>query len=101
MEDFLGRLKAAIRVDAVILFGSYAKGEAREWSDIDLAVVSPDFEGRSQWDRQEIIAKSTVGRAYRIAPIGFASSEYRNSANHAFLREIIRTGREVFRATTR
>lgn len=32
-----------IRVTQLVLFGSHAKGNAREWSDIDLAVVSPDF----------------------------------------------------------
>jgi len=32
-----------IRVDQIVLFGSYAKGDANEWSDIDIAVISPDF----------------------------------------------------------
>ncbi|MBF0363519.1 MAG: nucleotidyltransferase domain-containing protein [Oligoflexia bacterium] len=27
----------------VRLFGSYHKGTATEWSDIDLAVIAPDF----------------------------------------------------------
>lgn len=32
-----------VHVDQMILFGSHAKGEANEWSDIDIAVISPDF----------------------------------------------------------
>ncbi|MBI4607616.1 MAG: nucleotidyltransferase domain-containing protein [Candidatus Rokubacteria bacterium] len=32
-----------VRVDQAILFGSYARGEAHQWSDVDLAVISPDF----------------------------------------------------------
>lgn len=32
-----------LRIDRTILFGSYAKGNANEWSDIDLLLVSPDF----------------------------------------------------------
>jgi predicted nucleotidyltransferase len=32
-----------IRVDMIVLFGSYAKGKQREDSDIDLCVVSRDF----------------------------------------------------------
>jgi hypothetical protein len=83
-------------VECVVLFGSHARGEAREDSDIDVAVISPDFEGRSTWDRQETIARASVGRAYGISPIGFASSEYDNPERHSFLREIIRTGRVVY-----
>lgn len=32
-----------IRIDRAVLFGSHARGEADRWSDVDLAVVSPDF----------------------------------------------------------
>jgi predicted nucleotidyltransferase len=85
-------------VDAVILYGSFAKGTANESSDIDIAVISPDLEGLSTWDRQEIIARATVGRAYRLAPIGYSSSEYHNPGPHSFLSEIIRTGRVVHQA---
>ena len=98
LDDFVRRLRARIRLEAVVLYGSFAKGTAGESSDIDVAVVSPDFEGLSTWDRQEIIARATVGRAYRLAPIGFPSSEYHNPGPHSFLREIIRTGRVVYQA---
>lgn len=36
-------LRQEIRVDQAVLFGSHATGDADEWSDVDLAVVSPDF----------------------------------------------------------
>src|SRR3990172_10359353 len=98
IDDFVRRLRSAVKVEAVILYGSYAKGSAGEWSDVDLAVISPDFEDLSTWDRQEIIARATVGRGYRIAPIGYPSSEYHNPGRHSFLREIIRTGRVVYEA---
>ena len=32
-----------IHVAQIVLFGSHAKGDAHEWSDIDLAIISPDF----------------------------------------------------------
>lgn len=34
---------AGLKVDELVVFGSQAKGTAHEWSDIDVAVVSPDF----------------------------------------------------------
>lgn len=38
-----GLIENNIRVDAILLFGSRAKGNFRSDSDIDLAVVSRDF----------------------------------------------------------
>lgn len=32
-----------INVEQMYLFGSYAKGEAKPWSDLDVCVVSSDF----------------------------------------------------------
>lgn len=100
IDDFVRRLQTAISVDRLILFGSHAKNEVHEGSDVDLAVISPDFENRSTWERQELIARASVGRAYRISPIGFAPSEYDNPARHSFLREIVRTGRVVYPKTS-
>lgn len=33
-----------LRIEKTILFGSHAKGNANKWSDIDLLLVSPDFD---------------------------------------------------------
>jgi len=38
----------------------------------------------------------SAGRADKLAPIGYPSSEHHNPGPHAFLREIIRTGRVVY-----
>jgi len=40
---FLDEIRKLYRVDSAYLFGSHAKGTPDRWSDIDLAVVSPDF----------------------------------------------------------
>ena len=40
---FLDEIQKTYRLDSAYLFGSYAKGTSNQWSDIDLAVVSPDF----------------------------------------------------------
>jgi predicted nucleotidyltransferase len=33
-----------------VLYGSHVDGRATEWSDIDLIVVSPDFDGDYTWE---------------------------------------------------
>jgi uncharacterized protein len=96
VTDFVARLEAGIEVESIVLYGSYARGHAYEQSDIDLAVISPSFEGVPMYRRQEIIADLTLHRDCRITPIGYPSSEYRNPGPHSFLREIIATGKVVY-----
>lgn len=43
VERFLAAVRRNWRVDAAYVFGSHALGRAHEWSDIDLAIISPDF----------------------------------------------------------
>jgi uncharacterized protein len=43
VERFLAFVRQRLRIDAAYLYGSQAVGSARPWSDIDVAVVSPDF----------------------------------------------------------
>jgi predicted nucleotidyltransferase len=99
ISGFVDLLGKAVRVEAVILYGSYVNGSPDDWSDIDIAVISPDFEGLAMWERQRIISRATVDRDASLAPIGYSSSEYHNPGPHSFLREIIRTGRVVYQAT--
>src|SRR5712691_2799290 len=42
-----------IRVDRAILFGSHARGEAKDGSDIDVLIVSSDFETLNTRERME------------------------------------------------
>jgi uncharacterized protein len=43
-----------ISIRHAILFGSFAKNKQHEWSDIDLALVSDDFNGVRFWDNRLI-----------------------------------------------
>ncbi len=45
VERFLVVLRERFRVEAAYLYGSQAVGSAGPWSDIDVAVISPDFSG--------------------------------------------------------
>jgi predicted nucleotidyltransferase len=62
IKSFIDALQEKITVDAIVLYGSYARGTAYELSDIDLAVISSDFEGVPMHRRQEIIADLTFHR---------------------------------------
>ena len=51
-EDFARHLKAKYgeRIERIILFGSVARGDYREDSDVDLVVVTPESTHDLQWD---------------------------------------------------
>ncbi|MBV6465276.1 MAG: nucleotidyltransferase domain-containing protein [Anaerolineae bacterium CFX3] len=52
--------KMGIRSERVVVFGSYANGTAREDSDIDLFVVSRDWEKYNLRERLEILGVAAV-----------------------------------------
>ena len=43
INNFLEELQKHYKIDSAFLYGSFAKGTFHKWSDIDIAVVSPDF----------------------------------------------------------
>ena len=43
IEQFIEQVNQHVTVDKVILYGSWVNGTPTEYSDIDLAVFSPDF----------------------------------------------------------
>jgi predicted nucleotidyltransferase len=48
-----------IQVEQVVLFGSYARQSAREGSDIDLAVIAPQFARLNLRERYETLGLRT------------------------------------------
>jgi len=43
LKKYIQVLTKAVKVDKMILFGSYANGSAHEFSDIDIALVSSEL----------------------------------------------------------
>jgi predicted nucleotidyltransferase len=53
IDKFVKRVKEVIRVEKVIVFGSRARGDHLADSDVDLIMVSRDFEGVSFYERMD------------------------------------------------
>lgn len=67
--------KNGIRIHEAIVFGSFAKGTAKEWSDIDVALVSPDFTGDRFEDRRKIVPlRRKIDN--RIEPLPFRPEDF-------------------------
>jgi predicted nucleotidyltransferase len=43
IRHFLDEVRKNYNIDGAYLYGSYAKGTSNKWSDIDIAIISPDF----------------------------------------------------------
>ena len=81
-------------IKKVILFGSYAKGTPRKWSDIDLCVISPKFKNSWNalsylWDKRIIFDVN-----YTIEPVGFSPKNF-NDKYSSIINEIKTTGIEI------
>jgi len=63
-----------ISVKHAILFGSYARGNQKKDSDIDICIVSPDF-GRDSISELQFLLKETRHVDDRIEPIPFNIDE--------------------------
>ena len=69
-----------IPVEDAILFGSFAKGTAREESDIDVAVISAAFSGNRFDDRRRIVPYRRAIDS-RIEPIPFRPDFFAEGRN--------------------
>ena len=87
VKKYAERVRRDFNVKKIILFGSYAKGTAREGSDIDVAVVFESIDG----DYLDVITRLTRIRRdveHRIEPVAL---EEQNDQS-GFLKEITKSG---------
>lgn len=55
IQDIANKLGQMPTVESVVLFGSRARGDHRERSDIDLAVMCPNASSRDWFDMTDIV----------------------------------------------
>jgi predicted nucleotidyltransferase len=92
VNSFIEIIKQDIKIDEVYLFGSYAKGTSNEYSDIDIAIVSKDFEGIRFFDRKKLL-KYLVKINTDIELHTFKTEDF--TTDDPFVAEIIKTGIKI------
>lgn len=93
VERFLQALKRNnIPINRVILFGSYARGNYTEWSDIDLAIVSDMFVG-NRFDDRKKIRPITLSISSDLEILPYNTKDF--TEDDPFVKEIIETGIEI------
>ncbi|MEK7657933.1 MAG: nucleotidyltransferase domain-containing protein [Patescibacteria group bacterium] len=85
--------KQGIPIKKLIIFGSYAKGNARPESDIDICVVSPKF-GKDSIKELQFLFKIRREIDSRIEPFSVSWEEYKKTASPIIF-EIKQFGQEI------
>lgn len=93
LRDYKAELRAhGIRVKKMVLYGSYAKGNPKSYSDIDVIVISPDLAKFSTLKRQEFLAKHTIPVDAPLEVIGYTPAEFNKGKDSIFGQIIKETG---------
>lgn len=88
IDEVIGFLKESlinngIHVNSIALFGSALSGNMDKDSDIDLIIISSDFENLDSFDRAKLTMKSEVDtlRKYQISMdiLNLTTEEYKES----------------------
>ena len=92
IKKYIEKISQYYKIEAIILFGSYAKGTEDEDSDIDIAIISNDFNDIIE-DGAKLIGL-TWKIDTRIEPHPITTEDYKNVSN-PFIREVVDTGIKV------
>ncbi len=84
--------KNNVHIKQAVLFGSFSKGLADQWSDIDIVLVSDAFEGIRFKDRKKI-SPITLSISRDLSPLPFRPEDF--TFDDPFVREILRTGLRI------
>ncbi|MCX7013505.1 MAG: nucleotidyltransferase domain-containing protein [Candidatus Sumerlaeota bacterium] len=68
-----------------VLYGSFARDEAGEWSDIDLVVIAPEFDGSVAMELVETLWRATLAADIRIEPIACGEREWETDDSRPIL----------------
>ena len=93
VQKYVDKICENYKIEAIILFGSYAKGTNNENSDIDIAIITDDFEN-DIFDEELNFMKLRRNIDTRIEPHLIRIEDYKN-AETPFIKEVIDTGIKV------
>ena len=92
INKYIDKISKYYKIEAIILFGSYAKGTQNKDSDIDIAIISSDF--KDIFDDMADLIGYTWKIDTRIEPHPISKEDYEKIAT-PFVQEVIDTGIKV------
>ncbi len=85
-----------VKIRKIILFGSYAKENHRDGSDIDVIVISDDFASMSYWERIDLLSEVIYEIFEPIEAFSFTPNEWETS--DSFLVDYAKDGEVLYAA---
>lgn len=98
--QYIRAVNAIVPVERVVLYGSWAHGKPHEFSDIDLAIFSPDF-GKNKLKEMQLLSKIAFEVDAAIEAIPYPSDQFQTDDPTTFVYEIINTGITIYDRTSR
>jgi predicted nucleotidyltransferase len=97
VQRYLQVLSQEIKIDRAILYGSYARHRYTPDSDIDLAIISPDFNSKDYLKYLVLLSEKSAEIGEVIEALPYTPQEDRHPDPRSFLAEIKRTGKTIYR----
>jgi predicted nucleotidyltransferase len=92
LKVFIRRVKEKYHPQAIILYGSYARDEATEYSDVDLIVIAKSFENIDGEQRFNDLYRLSHDLDPDFHVYGFTPQEAKGVSRLNTLSEALRTG---------
>ena len=94
VREYIAELSKEIPVQKAVLFGSYARGNYHQDSDVDLAIFSDYFEGRSRIEGIKfLLSRARKYVKMDFQPIPFTYRDYLEC--DGFAAEVLKEGVEI------
>jgi len=92
LKNLVNDLEKEFKISDAYLFGSYATGLPGKWSDIDLALVSPQFKGIRFLDFKKLLPHLRgYPNSLEIHP--FKKEDF--TSDNLFAKKIVKTGIKI------
>jgi uncharacterized protein len=93
---YLRKLRdSGIFVDSAVVFGSRARGQSTDWSDIDMLVVSPRFDGPRTREDMNQLWRIAANVDARIEPLPCGVIEWDTGCDSALVETARREGQVI------
>jgi len=100
LSQIVKTIRDKYRPEKILLFGSMARGDFREGSDIDMLIIKKSNKKRRVRSAEVLNAVKGVNRRLAFGPIVMTPDEFNQGVNNNryFFREIINNSRVLYEA---
>ena len=96
LKEYLSAMNRICPIEKGILFGSYAHGNPKKFSDIDLAIFTKKANNKNRLPLTALFLKETARLKLDIQPLIFPYQNYITGENDFVSEEIKKKGLSIF-----